>query len=154
MRRALLIIAVLLVAAVVGIWLLPSPPPPAPPPPPPAAERRGPPLQADAEGTYVPGYRFAVGRFRFSGFSLRPEPLVFFGTTVAGCEDSQVLASAFRISCEHPQVGTVTIDGRFLVRAATQRLDAQVASALVTVRNVRGEVQYRARDSFTWEPDR
>lgn len=150
--RVVLAIVVLIAAVVIVIWRLPSPPPPAPPPPPPPAERRGPPLQADAEGTYRPGYRFTVGRFRFAGFSLRPEPLVFFGSQAAGCEQANITPTALRVSCAYPQVGVVTIDGRFLTRAATGRLDTPVVTALITVRSVRGDITYRARDSFTWEP--
>src|SRR5213079_3452650 len=55
-----------------------------PPPPPPAVEPLKPALQADAEGRYVPGYRFSVGRFRFTGFSLRPEAVVTFAQAPSG----------------------------------------------------------------------
>src|SRR2546428_13859933 len=54
------------------------------PPPPPVEEPRKPALQADAEGYYVPSYRFTVNRFQFTGFSLRPEALVTFAQTTAG----------------------------------------------------------------------
>jgi hypothetical protein len=48
----------------------------------------------------------------------------------------------------------VTIDGRFASRYASNRLDMPVLSAWVTVTNTRGEVVYRARDSFYWHvPD-
>ena len=51
-----------------------------------------------------------------------------------------------------PQVGTVTIDGKFLTRLATHSLDAAVLSAVVTVRSARGEILYSARDSFLRHP--
>src|SRR5437879_12502834 len=54
------------------------------PAPPPVEEPLKPALQADAEGYYAPGYRFAVNRFRFAGFSLRPEALVNFAQPTAG----------------------------------------------------------------------
>src|SRR5437879_4212133 len=53
--------------------------------PPPVAKPRQPPLQADAEGYYVPGYSFTVNGFRFTGFSLRPEALVTFAQTTVPC---------------------------------------------------------------------
>ena len=130
----------------------------APPPPAPVVERREPPLQSDALGNYVPGYRFTIGRFRFTGFSLRPEQLVTFAQTASGTEDAAVCLDAtitpqtVSLRCDYPQVGTVTIEGRFLTRAATARLDVAVLSAVVTVRGSGGEVSYSARDSFTWHP--
>lgn len=137
-----------------------------PPPPPPVAEQRPPPvvktpaptLQADAEGEYLPGYPFTVGRFRFAGFSLRPEALVSFARTTGGaaqpaaCLEARVSAERIHLSCDYPQVGTVTIEGRFLTRLATDRLDIPVVSAVVTVRTASGEILYDARDSFVWHP--
>ena len=130
------------------------------PPPPPAVEPRKPALQADAEGQYVPGYRFSVGRFRFTGFSLRPEALVTFAQTTSGteeaepCLEARISPASIHLRCEHPQVGIVTIEGRFLTRLATNRLDTPAVSAVVTVRAENGEVLYSARDSFLWEPGR
>ena len=162
-KRVLLLGAVALaVGAVVVIWLFvpePAPPPP-PPPPPPAALPPKPPLQADADGRYVPGYRFAVGRFRFAGFSLHPDALVTFAQAASGTEESEscpdpaITAAAIRLRCEYPQVGIVTIEGRFLTRLATSRLDAPVVSAVVTVRSLSGEVLYSARDAFVWDSGR
>ena len=122
------------------------------------AEPRKPALQADAEGYYVPGYRFTVNRFRFSGFSLRPEALVTFALTTAGieqpagCSEAVIRAETVHLRCDYPQVGTVTIDGRFLTRLATNSLDTAVLSAVVTVRTASGEILYSARDSFVWHP--
>ena len=127
-------------------------------PPPPAVERPKPPLQADAEGSYVPGYHFRVNRFRFTGFSLRPDAFVTFTETTAGtaqpvaCLETLIRADTVHLRCDDPEVGTVTIDGRFLTRVATTRLDAAVLSAVVTVRAGSGDVLYRARDSFQWHP--
>jgi hypothetical protein len=126
--------------------------------PPPPVERRQPALQADAEGQYVPGYRFAVGRLRFTGFSLRPEALVTFAHTTSGTEEvaaclaASITAVSIRLRCESPEVGIVTIEGRFLTRLATNRLDTPVVSAVVTVRATSGEILYSARDSFMWHP--
>lgn len=164
MRRRTRVVFIIVVLLVAGVFLYRRlrPPPPAvveAPPPPPAAETRGPPLQADAAGRYIPGYRFTVGRFRFAGFSLRPEALVYFARTSGGrvqpggCLEAQITPSAVRLRCDYFEVGTVTIDGRFLTRTATDRLDTPVVSAALTVRNARGEILYQARDSFTWEPD-
>jgi hypothetical protein len=127
------------------------------PPPPPAAPR-GPPLQAEAEGSYVPGYRFTVANFRFAGFELRPQQRVRLARSVgsaefAPCSEVRVTAEALHLRCEHPQLGTITIDGRFLVRTVTSRLDVPVVSAVVTVRGPNREVLYSARDSFEWQPD-
>jgi len=145
---------------VVRRLLTPSAPIAAPPPAPPAVEPRKSALQADAEGQYVPGYRFSVGRFRFTGFSLRPEALVTFAQATSGTEDvaacleAKISAVSIHLRCEFPQVGSVTIDGRFLTRLATNRLDTPTVSAVVTIRAESGEVLYRARDSFVWEPGR
>ena len=89
---------------------------------------------------------------------LRPEPFVTFrrvGTRQeAGCADARVGPDAVHLRCELDRVGMVTIDGRFSSRFVTNRLDAPVLSALITVTNTRGEVIYRARDSFRWHtPD-
>jgi hypothetical protein len=160
-RRFLLVVfvAAALAAGVVAVrWLLtPVPPAPEPPPPPPVVERPKPALQADAEGHYVPGYDFAVGRFRFTGFSLRPEAIATFAQATSGaeevatCVEARVTAVSIHLRCESSQVGIVTIDGRFLSRLATNRLDTPVVSAVVTVRAEGGEVLYSARDSFTWQ---
>ena len=129
-----------------------------PPPPPSLVEPREPALQSDAEGYYVPGYRFAVSRFRFTGFSLRPEALVTFAQASAAteypasCFEARISADTVHLRCDYPQVGTVTIDGHFLTRLATERLDAPVLSAVVTVRAASGDTLYSARDSFVWHP--
>ncbi len=150
-------IGVAVAILVVLVLLTPVPPPPAPPAPPPAA-RPKPPLQADAEGTYLPGYRFTVNRFQFTGFILHPDALVNFVRATGGseqpvpCLEARISASTIHLRCDDPQIGTVTIDGRFLTRLATTRLDAGVVSAVVTVRSGSGEVLYRAQDTFQWHP--
>ncbi len=159
-KRLLLLLALGLAAAVVVVLLLPTPSAPIAeqPLPPPVAESRKPPLQADAEGYYAPGYPFTVNRFRFTGFSLRPEAFVTFAGTTGGteqpvaCLEALIRPDTVHLRCDDPQVGTVTIDGRFLTRLVTARLDAAVVSAVVTVRDGSGEVLYRARDSFEWHP--
>jgi hypothetical protein len=123
-----------------------------PPLPPPVVQPRQPPLQADAEGYYVPGYSFTVNGFRFTGFSLRPEPLVTFAETTVACTEAQISPQTVHLRCDDPQVGTVTIDGRFLTRLASNQLDAAILSAVVTVRAGTGEILYSARDSFRWHP--
>jgi len=126
--------------------------------PPAVVERPKPPLQADAEGYYVPGYAFTVDRFRFVRFSLHPEALVTFARTTSGteqpvaCSEAVIRANSVHLRCDDPEVGTVTIDGTFLARLVTTRLDAAVLSAVVTVRSGSGEVLYKARDSFEWHP--
>ena len=115
-------------------------------------------MQSDAEGYYVPGYQFTVNGYRFTGFSLHPEALVTFARTEvgtgypSGCVEARINATSVHLRCDYPQVGSVVIDGRFLTRLATTRLDAAVVSALVTVRSGSGEVLYNARDSFVWHP--
>ncbi len=159
-KRLLLLAALVLVGVILVVLLLPTPsaPPPEPPAPPPVAESRKPPLQADAEGYYAPGYPFTVNRFRFTGFSLRPEALVTFARATGGteqpvaCLEALIRADTVHLRCDDPQVGTVTIDGRFLTRLVTDRLDVAVVSAVVTVRDGSGEVLYKARDSFEWHP--
>jgi len=93
-----------------------------------------------------------VNGFRFTGFSLHPEALVTFAQTTVACVEAQISAQNVHLRCDDPQVGTVTIDGRFLTRLASNRLDAAVLSAVVTVRAGSGEVLYSARDSFRWQP--
>ncbi|MGH7701119.1 MAG: hypothetical protein ACREMJ_11460 [Gemmatimonadales bacterium] len=139
------------------LWLrTPGSTTPEEPAPPPAVEPRAPPLQADAEGSYVPGYRFSVNRFRFHGFSLRPVAVVTFTRGgvehPASCLEARISAQAVHLRCHNPQVGTVTIEGNFLTRLATNRLDTPVLSAVVTVRAPSGEILYSARDSFAWNP--
>jgi hypothetical protein len=160
-RRAIAVVVTLLVlvgAAAVFILTIEAPPPavteqptaaPAPPPRP---------LQSEAEGYYEPSYPFSVADRRFTRLTLRPEPFVTFsriGTRQeAGCTETRVGRDGVRLRCELDRVGTVTIDGRFTSRFVTNRLDTPVLSALITVTNTRGEVLYRARDSFRWHaPD-
>src|SRR3989441_3484192 len=127
-------------------------------PAPPVEEPREPALQADAEGSYVPGYRFTVNRFRFTGFSLRPEALVTLAQTTSGveqavaCFEATISVDTIHLRCDDPQVGTVTIDGKFLTRLVTTRLDAAVVTAVVTGRSGSGEILYNERDRFEWHP--
>ena len=165
-NRLLLLLALVVVVVIVVVYLLgvagailvvlrlPTPKSPIAEPrsPPPVVESRKPPLQADAEGYYVPGYPFTVNGFRFIGFTLRPEALVTFGQTTVACTDAKISAQDLHLRCDDPQLGTVTIDGKFLTRLVTSRLDAAVVSAVVTVRDATGEILYRARDSFEWHP--
>ena len=159
-RNRLLLLVALGLAVGLVVVLRPRTPPPANPVPRPAppVEKPRPALQADAAGYYVPGYRFAVNRFRFSGFSLRPEALVSFAQTSAGidqpapCVDALIRADTVHLRCDYPQLGTVSIDGKFLTRLATSSLDAAVLSAVVTVRSPSGDILYSARDSFVWHP--
>jgi hypothetical protein len=158
--RLLLVIGLGVAAGAVVLVRWPASPPTATPrrPAAPAVEPPKRALQADAEGSYVPGYEFAVNRFRFTGFSLRPEALVTFTQTSGGpeqamaCLETLIRADTVHLRCDDPQVGTVTIDGRFLTRLATNRLDTAILSAIVTVRSGSGEILYRARDSFKWHP--
>jgi hypothetical protein len=158
--RIVIVAAGVVVALLVALLLVPLPPeaPPPPPPTPPRVERPKPVLQADAEGYYVPGYRFQVDRFRFVRLTLRPDAVATFaeagtGTEYAAyCDDARITPTVVHLRCDFRQVGTVTVEGRFLVRLATQRLDAPVLSAVVTVRSGSGEVLYSARDSFAWHP--
>lgn len=161
-RRRTIVVAVVLLALVgAGAFVmlrLQAPPPPvteqptAAPPPPPRA------LQSDAEGYYEPSYHFRVADRRFTRLTLRPEPFVTFsrvGTREeAACEEARIGPDAVHLRCELYRVGTVAIDGRFTSRVVTSQLDTPVLSALITVTNTRGEILYRARDSFRWHaPD-
>jgi len=156
-NRVLLVLALGLAVGVLVVLRLRTPTSiPEQRPPPPAVPR--PALQADAEGYYVPSYRFAVNRFRFAGFSLRPEAFVIFAQTTAGtehlaaCSEARISANTVHLRCEYAQVGTITIDGNFLTRVATNRRDTAVLSAVVTVRSGSGETLHSARDSFVWHP--
>jgi len=160
-RKRLLLVLVLGVAAGLVVVLgrrAPTTRNPEARPAAPAVEPRKPALQADAEGYYVPGYEFTVNRFRFTGFSLRPDAVVTFAQTGTGaeqamaCLDVLVRADTVHLRCDDPQVGTVTVDGKFRTRVATNRLDTAVLTAVVTVRSGSGEILYRARDSFKWHP--
>jgi hypothetical protein len=160
-RRRAIIVGVVVVLTLVGgaavvILFLPAPAPtvveqPQAPPPPR-------PLQSEAEGYYEPSYNFSVADRRFTRLTLRPEPFVTFsrvGTRQeAGCADARIGPDAVHLRCELDRVGMVTIEGRFASRFVTNRLDTPVLSALITVSNTRGEILYRARDSFRWHaPD-
>lgn len=155
--RVLLLLAVGVGAAILVVRLLPprnaqvveqpAPPPVAKPP-----ER---PLQADAPGTYVPGYPFMVNRFRFTGITLRPDAFLTFQTSAGteqpiACLEAEIKAATVHLRCDDQQVGTVTVDGKFLTRFVTNRSDAAVLSAVVTVRTGSGETLYSARDLFQW----
>ncbi|MGE5802718.1 MAG: hypothetical protein ACM358_10695 [Gemmatimonadota bacterium] len=164
-RRAIVVGVVLVVlvgAGVVAFVLLwtptpvvtvqPEAPPPEPPPPPPR------PLQSEVEGYYEPSYKFTVFDRRFTRLTLRPNPSVTFSRPGSrqevACEDAQIGKDAMRLRCTLEPYGVVTIEGRFPSRYATSKLDMPVLSAVITVTNTRGEVQYRARDSFYWHvPD-
>ena len=164
-RRAIVMGAVVIVlvgAAGYGVLrFLPGPEPTkvadqpqeAPPPPPPPR-----PLQVEAPGWYEPDYQFTIADRRFIRLTLRPDAVVTFakygGREASGCANARIGQTAVYVRCEVPRVGIVTIDGRFTSRYATSRLDAGVLSAAITVTNPRGEVLYRARDSFRWhEPE-
>jgi len=159
-NRRLLLLALGLAGAVLVVLRLrtPSAPMAEQPLPPPVVEPRKSPLQADAEGYYVPGYPFTVNGFRFTGFSLRPEALVTVAQTTSGaeqavaCFEAAISVDTIHLRCDDPQVGTVTIDGKFLTRLVTTRLDAAVVTAVVTVRSGSGEILYNARDRFEWHP--
>lgn len=158
-KRVLLFVALALVGLVLIVLLWPTPPPVAErPAAPPAPARPARPLQAEAEGSYLPSYRFTVNGFQFSGLTLHPDAFVTFAPPSGGmeqpvaCVDARVRETAVHLRCEDPQVGTVTVDGRFLTRYVTDRLDAAVLSAVVTVRSGSGEVLYSARESFGWRP--
>src|SRR6266581_8509785 len=146
-NRLLLVLALALAGALLFV-LRPGTPTPTIPEQrlrPPVVKPREPPLQADAEGSYVPGYPFTVNGFRFTGFSLRPEALVTFAETTVACSEAQISAQNVHLRCDDPQLGTVTIDGRFLTRLASDQLDAAVLSAVVTVRAGTGGIWSRAR---------
>lgn len=122
----------------------------APPPLPPK------PTQAEAEGYYEPGYQFSVSGQRFIRLTLRPDPFITFARTGTqqeyGCFEQRITAQTVYLRCDIERVGDLTIDGRFVGRTATTRMDTPAISAILTVRNNRGEVLYNARDSFVWRP--
>src|SRR2546421_2906489 len=107
--------------------------------PPPVAKPPAPPLQVDAAGSYVPGYRFTVNRFRFTGFSLRPEALVTFAQTTSGaeqavaCFEAVISVDTIHLRCDDPQVGTVTIDVKLLNRLLATGLYGAVVTPSLTV---------------------
>jgi hypothetical protein len=160
-RRVILIggTVVHLGGAAVFIALQQVPPPPvvveeapAPVAPPPK------PLQADAPGWYEPGYQFTVADRRFTRLTLRPDPFITFRRTGTrqefSCGEATITPQTLRLRCEIERVGVMAIDGRFVNRVATTRLDAPTISAVLTVRNLRGEILYSARDNFVWhQPD-
>jgi hypothetical protein len=158
-RRVILIggAVVLVGGAGVFVVLQQAPPPPvvveeapAPVAPPPQ------PLQAEAEGYYEPGYQFTLSDRRFMRLTLRPDPSVTFARTGTrqefGCAEATITPQTVRLRCEIERVGVMTIDGRFVTRSATTRMDAPAISAVLTVRNMRGETVYSARDNFVWRP--
>ena len=160
MRRVFLILLGIIGAAVVAFvaWALLTPLP-APVTVLPSADAESTaPLQADAEGYYVPGFSFTLGYFRFAGITLRPKTYVTFTQTTTGtkreigCVEAVIEPDAVQLRCDDEQVGEVSVDGRFLNRVATTRLDTPVLSAVVTIRTREGEVRYRSRDSFMWHP--
>jgi len=164
MRRGRLLLLIVLIAlglavGLLTVSLLRAPTPTvAERPPAPVVETRKPPLQADAEGYYVPGYSFTVDRFRFVRLSLRPEAFVVIAQTATGtdqemgCDETLIRADTVHLRCDYSRIGIITIDGKFLTRLVTTRFDAPVLAAVVAVRTTSGEILYRARDSFVWHP--
>jgi hypothetical protein len=154
--RVVLIGFLLVLAAAVVFVAIQKPPAPAVEQPRARVAPPSRPLQADAEGYYEPGYQFSISGLRFTRLTLHPETFVTFtrsGTRhEAGCTQAVIQAQTVQLRCELDRVGTVVIDGRFLTRFATTRLDVPALSAFVTIRNGRGETVYRARDSFVWHP--
>lgn len=158
-RRALIVVGLLVALVGAGSFVLlrlpapapvveqPPPPPPEPPPPPR-------PLQAEVEGYYEPNYKFTVFDRRFTRLTLRPHAFVTFARTGTRqdveCENARIDRDAVRLRCTLEPYGVVTIDGRFPTRYVTSKLDMPVLSALITVTSARGDVVYRARDSFYW----
>jgi len=114
------------------------------------------PLQAEAEGYYEPGYQFTVSDRRFTRLTLRPDPSVMFAWTGTrqefACAEATITPRTVRLRCEVERVGVMVIDGRFVTRSATTRMDAPAISAVITVRSMRDEVVYSARDNFVWRP--
>ena len=165
-RRAIVVgvfVLALVAVGVVAFLRLSAPPPvaieqppPAPPEPPPPPPR---PLQSEVEGYYEPNYEFTVSDRRFIRVTLRPEPFLTFARFGAKqqvrCADARIDHAAVYLRCRFETADiVVTIDGRFSSRYVTNRLDMPVLSALITVTSIRGEVVYRARDSFYWHvPD-
>jgi len=158
-RRVILIGSAVVLVGGAGVFVAlqrAAPPPvvveqaPAPVAPPPK------PLQADAEGYYEPGYQFTVSDRRFTRLTLRPDPFITFRRTGTkqefGCAEATITPQTIRLRCEIERVGVMSIDGRFVSRVATERMDAPAISAVLTVRNLRGEVVYSARDNFVWRP--
>jgi hypothetical protein len=155
LRWFLLVVLVLVVGFVVwALFINPAPTVTEQPKAPAARPPR--PLQADAEGYYEPGYQFTVGGLRFTRLTLRPEAFVTFARTgtrqEVGCLEAVIRPETVTLRCDIDRVGTLTVEGQFLSRFATTRLDTPVLSAFLTVRNQRGETLYRARDSFLWHP--
>ena len=109
MRRALWVLLGLIGLAVVGFvaWALLTPLPPAAEKAPPSAKRPPGPLQADAEGYYVPGYNFSIGYFRFSRITLHPETYLTFSQTTTGTRHEIGCADAG--ICYPPLVQTATV---------------------------------------------
>ena len=167
-RRRAIVVGVVLVALVgSGAFVIfrvsaPAPvvteQPPAPPPEPQLPPPPPRPLQSEVEGYYEPNYKFTVFDRRFTRLTLRPHAFVTFarvGTRQnVACEDARIGRDAVHLRCTLEPVGVVTIDGGFPSRFVTSRLDMPVLSAVITVTNTRGEILYRARDSFYWHtPD-
>jgi hypothetical protein len=115
----------------------------------------GPDLQANAEGSYLPGYKFTVNGFQFAGFSLHPGTWVTFAQTrdsiehSAPCAEATISPDTVHLRCDYPGLGVVTIDGNFLTRIALLRSDTAVVSAVVTV-TAGGQTLHSKRDSFIW----
>jgi len=156
-RVVLVGVTVLVLGVGVFVAFQPAPPQPAVVEQAPALVAPPPkPLQAEAEGYYEPGYQFTVSDRRFTRLTLRPDPSIMFARTGTrqefGCVEAQVTPQMVHLRCEIERVGVMTIDGRFVTRVATTRMDAPAISAVLTVRNTRGEVLYSARDNFVWRP--
>src|SRR2546426_10850572 len=158
-KRVLLLVALGLAVGLVVVLRSRSPQSNLPErPAPPVEKPRKSALQSDAEGYYIPGYAFTVGRFRFASFSLRPEGLVTFAQTAAGieepagCVEAGIRADTLHLRCDYPQVGTVSIDGKFLTRFATATLGRPVVSAVGEGRGPAGGVLYKGRDPVGWPP--
>src|SRR5438876_10561738 len=99
-NRLLLLLGLSVAGAILVVLRLPTPRSPIAEPrsPRPVVVSRKPPLQADAEGYYAPGYPFTLNGLRFTGFSLRSEALVSVVHTDVACIDADISVRDLEVS--------------------------------------------------------
>jgi hypothetical protein len=113
----------------------------------------------DGDGLYQPREPIIIGTDTITGFSLFPPGFVVPSNRSGGerpfdCSERVATQDTLHLRCVSPVLGTVTIDGHFLVRRGSNliyvtRDQDVVVDAMVTVRRA-GKTLYAKRQHFTW----
>ena len=129
------------------------------PVPPARLQRPAPQELSDGDGLYQPREPIILGTDTITGFSLFPPGFVVPSNRTGGerpfdCSERMASQDTLHLRCVSPVLGTVTIDGHFLVRRVNTGIyetsdDEDAVAAMVTVRRA-GRTLYAKRQRFGW----